>query len=419
MARAGTDQDVQRRRVFYIPGYDPFPARRYREFYRKEGAAQSRVSGYTLAIGPRQTEGRYGWHVVSTQDGKTVSTDIEVLGWSDIVRGSMSDSIPGTYAALLRTAWTYVSTGTLRRLMWMRKGPVIAAFYPVGMLVLQLVLALVAGAYVAKAVLWGAGALADLAGWSIAAIAPVLRWPIILLVAFFLVRWFKSIDRRFYAYYLMQDYAFSASLNGRTPEPLSARIAEFRGEFEAALGEGYDEILIVGHSSGAHLAVEMLADHLREAPRRRKGPAVGLLTLGQVIPMVSFLPEADKLRADLAFLSERQEIAWVDVTAPGDGCAFALCDPVAVSGVASRAQIWPLVFSAAFTQTLSPERWEALRWKFFLLHFQYLFAFDRPGDYDYFRITAGPLTLARRFEGKKPSPLRIDVPASKYTSMAV
>jgi hypothetical protein len=133
--------------------------------------------------------------------------------------------------------------------------------------------------------------------------------------------------------------------------------------------------------------------------------------------MVSFLPKADRLRTDLNFLSTRDELAWVDVTAPGDGCTFALCDPVAVSGVAPEGQKWPLVISAAFTQTLSPERWKELRWKFFRLHFQYLCAFDRVGDYDYFRITAGPQTLADRFEGREPSKSRIDVAASKFTSM--
>ena len=35
------DQRVFRRRVFYIPGYDPFHPRRYRELYRKEAAVQA------------------------------------------------------------------------------------------------------------------------------------------------------------------------------------------------------------------------------------------------------------------------------------------------------------------------------------------------------------------------------------------
>jgi hypothetical protein len=111
-------------------------------------------------------------------------------------------------------------------------------------------------------------------------------------------------------------------------------------------------------------------------------------------------------------------VPWVDVTAPGDGCAFALCDPVAVSGVAPVDQIGPLVISAAFTRTLSPERWAELRWRFFRLHFQYLCAFDRPGDYDYFQITGGPLTLSDRFANRAPTPSRITKPVNRFTEMA-
>ena len=76
----------------------------------------------------------------------------------------------------------------------------------------------------------------------------------------------------------------------------------------------------MGHSSGAYLAVSVLADALRmgEIP---EGKRVALLTLGHVVPMVSFLPRAGRLRADLA-VSQRasDRITWVDVTAPGDGC---------------------------------------------------------------------------------------------------
>jgi hypothetical protein len=95
---------------------------------------------------------------------------------------------------------------------------------------------------------------------------------------------------------------------------------------------------------------------------------------------------------------------------------------VAVTGVATGAQRWPLVISAAFSQTLSPARWKALRRRYFRLHFQYLCAFDNlgggAGDYDYFRITAGPLTLAERFRGRKPSASRIATPLSPFRDAA-
>ena len=147
-------------------------------------------------------------------------------------------------------------------------------------------------------------------------------------------------------------------------------------------------------------------------------PSLAFLSLGQVVPMVSFLPNAHRLRADLAYLAARDELTWVDVSAPSDGCAFALCDPVAVSGVAPPDKKWPLVLSAAFTQTLSPSRWSELRWRFFRLHFQYMCAFDRPKDYDYFQITAGSLTLSDRYANRPASKSRIDIAVSKYTSVA-
>lgn len=406
----GTPQDVTRRRVFYIPGYDPIHPRRYRELYRKEGAAQAAISGYALTLSPKRGGGPYGWHVETTIKGQDTRADMEVLVWSDIVRDSMSNTVPATYAQLVRTSWEYIATGALRRLMHLRKGPVIAALYPVGALLIQLAVALLLG--------WAGFALIGLlAPWLglAATVAGLAAWGGI---AYAVLRWFKAKDGKIFAYYLMHDYAFSARYRGANPPALETRMAEFANTIGAALTDEVDEVLVVGHSSGAHLAVSILADLIRAGRVPANGPRLAFLSLGQVVPMVSFLRDAHRLRADLAFLSARDELTWVDVTAPGDGCAFALCDPVGVSGVAPADKRWPLVFSAQFTKSLSPERWKELRWRFFRLHFQYLCAFDRPRDYDYFRITAGPLSLAARYAGRPPSASRIDHAVSKYTSVA-
>ncbi|MEL6957911.1 MAG: hypothetical protein AAGL89_03025 [Pseudomonadota bacterium] len=419
---------VKRRRVFYIPGYDPIHPRRYRELYRTESAIQAEISGYEIGISPKKGE-NYGWQVEARMDQASTTTEIDVLVWSDIVRGSMASSIPATYLQLARTAWTYISSGALRRLMWLRKGPVIAALYPVGMLLLQLAVAIGIGAAVGAAFWWALTYLGFGALWligdgpdldltfvqSMRRVGTIIVW---CYIAMLVLQWFQSKDGKFFAYYLMHDYAYSAHWKGANPPELEERMAEFKNTIAAALREDVDEVLVVGHSSGAHLGVSILADLIRDGGVPLGGPNLAFLSLGQVVPMVSFLPKADRLRADLHFLSTRPELTWVDVTAPGDGCAFALCDPVAVSGVSPDNQRWPLVLSAAFTQTLSPERWKELRWKFFRLHFQYLCAFDQVGDYDYFRITAGPVTLSDRFEGRAPSKSRIDVPASKFTTMA-
>lgn len=392
-----------RRRVFYIPGYDPFHPRRYRELYRKEGAEQARISGYGLELEPRKGRGPYGWQVMGRMAGSTTMAEVEVLVWSDIVQGSMSSSIPATYLQLVRTAWAYVGSGALFRLMRLRKGPMIAALYPIVFLLAQLALACLLA--------WVAGnVVSHFTHW-------LLWYPVFVGLLILQLRWFRARDNKVFAWYLMHDYAYSAQAGGANPPELEARMAEFRARIRAALIGDVDEVLVVGHSSGAHLGVSILADLLREG-LPSDAPVLSFLSLGQVVPMVSFLPRAQRLRADLAYLSAQDRIAWIDVTAPGDGCAFALCDPVAVTGVSPKGKRWPLVISAAFSQTLSPQRQAALKRRYFRLHFQYLCAFDRPGDYDYFQITAGPQTLADRYRGRAPSKSRIETAVNRYTGTA-
>ncbi len=413
---------VATRRVFYIPGYDPIHPRRYRELYRKEGTAQAAISGYDLTLAARSGAGRYGWLATGRIEGGKVCAEIDVLVWSDIVRNSMSQTIGATYLQLVRTAWTYIASGALFRLVRLRKGPVIAALYPVVFLLVQMMIALAVGHWAGKGLAILAAHVplgSESTSFAARFVLTTLAYGVtFVVVAWALLRWFQRKDGRFFAYYLMHDYAYSARYRGAYPPALEARMTEFGDDIAAALTTGVHEVLIVGHSSGAHLAVSVLADLIRAGRVPSDGPVLSFLSLGQVVPMVSFLPAAHRLRADLAYLSQSEALTWIDVTAPGDGCAFALCDPVAVSGVSPPGKRWPLVISAAFTQTLSPERWRGLRWKFFRLHFQYLCAFDRPGDYDYFRITAGPMTLGQRFAGRAPSASRIERPVNKYTGIS-
>lgn len=400
--------EVRRRRVFYIPGYDPVHPRRYRELYRKESAAQAAISGYSVTLRPKQVKGPYGWHLESRIDGADVTADMEVLVWSDIVKGSMDQGVLATYRQMLTTAWIYLSTGALFRVTQLRKGPTVAALYPVLHLVGQFLIALGAA--------WGIFIGVD---WLLPGLAGrVFAWGTAGALFAALMQFFKRIDRLILAHYLMHDYAYSARLYGAHPPELEARITQFRATIREALDGDFDEVLVVGHSTGAILGISILSDLIRDGIPA-KHPPLAFLSLGQMVPMLSFLPEAKRLRADLHYLCQRDELTWVDVTAPGDGCAYALCDPVSVTGVAPETgKRWPLVISCAFTQTFSPERWKKMRYKWFRLHFQYMCAFDRPGDYDYFRITAGPLTLATRYRDRPPSKSRIERPTSGYRSMA-
>ena len=180
--------------MIYIPDYDPIPPRRYRELYRTEGAAQAAISGYELALRPREAGGTCGWSVRARIEQAEVEAEVDVLVWSDIVQTSMDRSIPATYLQLVRTAWIYISTGALRRLMRLRKGPVIAALYPVGMLLGQLALSVFAGWLVARVLFWilrlaGLGGLVF--GWVSVGVGVI--------AAVALLRLFKRRDHRLFA----------------------------------------------------------------------------------------------------------------------------------------------------------------------------------------------------------------------------
>jgi hypothetical protein len=174
--------------------------------------------------------------------------------------------------------------------------------------------------------------------------------PAVAAVAFLLVLLERRLDARFNMYWLMRSYAFiRRQVLGRTPE-LEARLdAQAAQVAERLRGAQDDEVLVVGHSSGANNAVQVVARALRLMGGTAQGarPVLSLSTLD--VPGQSPLPDHPKL------LSPR----------------------------------FAEMFDAAGYRSLKKDK--------FRMHFQYLMASERAVDYDYFRITAGARTLGQRF----------------------
>ena len=131
----------------------------------------------------------------------------------------------------------------MRRLARLRKGAVLAALYPVVMLVMQLALAVALGAGMA------AGLWEMVSPW-LAPLGVVVVGGVLVL--------FRRLDSRFFANYLMHDYAFSAQANGAYPAALEARLAVFKQAVVEGLQRDVDEVLVVGHSSEAYLRYRLL-----------------------------------------------------------------------------------------------------------------------------------------------------------------
>ena len=395
---ACADVAVRRRKVFYVSGFDPLGPRRYRELHRSEGALQAQISGYDIRLEgqARAEDGAYRWSTWLRRDGVETRADFEFLGWDDIVRHSIRPSLVYVYGLMFRTFWAYLSSGAIAAMLKLRSGPLIAGLVPAAVMVFYLIYAGLAG-LAGGAVAGALGA----AGWVSAGVA--------LLSALLIMLATRYLEEQMMVYFMVNDLGYTAVAGGEYPAPVSNRLDIFAATIASAMRDpDYDEVLVVGHSSGAQLAVTALARARLLAP----GQPVSLMTLGQSIAMLSFLTRADELRADLARVSDDPLVFWLDVTAMGDGACFALTDPVATCRSRGRVGDSPLILSAAFSQTMDPGEMRRYRWRFMRLHFQYLCAFRRPGDFDYFQITGGAETLRQRFAGRPNSPSMLAEPVA-------
>ena len=395
-ADAKPDQTVWRRRVYFISGFDPNGPRRCYFLYRDEARAQADISGYRIKTS-RMTYEKGApvvrWQAHMQEDGHKSEADIHMLRWDDIARTWMRRSLPSTYLLMIRTLWFYLTTGSYAALSRISALSTSLGLYPVIMMIMY--------ALTATGVGYGVYAAAASLG------APIMGGLLGLIAAYVVMRLTRRIDEATFVYYLLYDFAFTAAHSrGEAPE-IDERINAFADRIATDWrAEDCDELLIIGHSSGSAHAAAVAARLVDAGIGGEGGPKLSLLTLGQNIPMLSFLPGAQQMRDDLRTLGQTDAVEWIDISTPADAVSYSLTDPVSASGIVleGAARKNPRVYSAAFWSTISAEMEAKLRRRYFRIHLQYLCAFDQPKHYDYFRITAGGLRLGQHFEGRRETP---------------
>jgi hypothetical protein len=380
---------VRQRSVFYLSGFDPKGASYYHALYRDEAAKQATqhapLTGQSVQVGKRgrTPEGNATWTLRCEPDG--VDTQFEFLRWDDVVRQHWPKGTPRLWWDVLRTTAFNLRHGALWRMVQRSWPPAFALFMPFVLVLVQMLGAPLLALGVAL-VLWQGG-LALWLGVLVGATVGAGAWWIT-----------RRLEARYAMYWMMRSYAFTRlQALGRAPH-LEQRLDEHAALLVARWREGRDdEILVVGHSTGAVMAVSVLARACALEPGLGgSGPRVALLTLGQWIPLLGLLPQAQRFRDELARLAGTT-LDWLDFSAPPDGCCFALTDPYALCGVAPARPDFPKLLNPRFAEMFDAPAYRVLKRDKFKLHFQYLMASERATDYDYFAITAGGRYLAERF----------------------
>ena len=400
MAEPAHPPTVRRRHVFFIAGFDPKSPRYYHALYRNQARRQAAVSGLNLQVDKERAEPSpvsTAWTVRASaadpaQATGDVHTTIELLQWDDIVRNHWAEGAWPVLRDGARTVFFGLRDGAVQRMYRLFRPPVYATLLPLVVLMLCAALAAGLGLLVAGLLQAGAGAPAPAAAVAGAALAVGLTVAAALAVHRIQFTWLLRLVR----FTHLQSLGRVAGIDDRL-QAFAERIVAVVAAARSGSPEAPDEVLVVGHSVGATLAMGVLSRGLQLDPRL--GEQLSLLSLGHCLPLMTSLSPAQQQRDELQRVAQ-SGIPWLDVSAPIDWAAFPAVDPVAGAGLPPVAPGWhPKLVSPRFHQLFEPASYARLKANRFQVHLQYLMACERPGRYDYFGITAGPQTLQQRFAG--------------------
>lgn len=382
---------VRRRHVIYVQGYDPRGLPEYYRMFRREFRRTCELYGLTGHIGRIENDSERfttHWDVVTGGDGWQVDTRYQFLRWDDIIRKDFDRPPWWKIAHMYRVMLLALFNGVVARIARAHWRFGLFILYPLVLMTVWALLAIAIGVIAAK-LIFAVGESQPVA---------VLAGVIAGISAYSALLWFT--EPRTYLLYLCDDIVATHQFACRRRPDWEERMQQFAVAVADAIRDSdADEVVIVGHSSGSFLAVDVLDRALERDPALGKHRArVRLLTVGANFPIVGFQPRAQWFRDKLQRLALTSDIDWIDYQSRHDIMNFWPFDPVAGHGIVLGARRRnPLVVAISFRDLWRPGNFSRRRWRFFQAHFQFLLANERPGAaYDYYLICCGPIDLMAR-----------------------
>lgn len=381
---------VNHRHVIYVQGYDPRGLAQYYRMFRTELRKSSKLYGLQTSIGrPKSSDdgSMASWSIDTQGAGWQTRTNYDFLRWEDLIQHDLTWPIWRTVLSAMAIYCQLVFRGIITRFWKAHWRFATFISYPYFVLLNEAIWSAIAALVVGK-LMSGFGAPGAL---SLAAAAAVFVAVLSALM--------KYTERRTYMLYLMSDTIFTWQFAHRQRPEWDRRIERFAHHLvEVARSTDAEEIIVVGHSSGSFLGVEILARALEIDPELgRHGPRVVLLTLGGNLPIVGFLPKSDDFHRHLRQLAVEPSVDWVDCQSRKDVMNFYPFHPILGHGIeVGPARHNPTIVPVRFREVIDPARYNRFRWQFFQVHFQFVMANDRPHAYDFYMIVCGPVPLSDR-----------------------
>jgi hypothetical protein len=381
---------VEHRHIIYVQGYDPRGLAQYYRMFRTELRKFSRLYHLNATVGRPQSadDGQTGsWTIDTRSDDWQTHTRYDFLRFEDLIQRDLAAS---TWHTVFRGEWLFwkmIFNGTFARFWKAHWRFAVFIAYPHLMLYWEALGSLLIGFACGK----GLEALGFTGPASMAAAVAAFVAAIYALL--------KFTESRSYLLYLMADMIWTWEFAHRLEPAWDQRVDRFAQYLVDAISDSdAEEIVIVGHSSGSFLGVEILARALKLDPDiGRRGPRVVLLTIGGNLPIVGFHATAQDFRDHLRRLAVEPSIDWIDCQARKDVMNFYPFDPIAGHGIdVGLDRRNPRIVPVRFRDIIDPAHYNLFRWQFFRVHFQFVMANEQPQPYDFFMIVCGPVPLCER-----------------------
>jgi hypothetical protein len=373
---------IARRHVLHVAGYDPVDVVRHHRRFTRELATFAKTWNVTAAVSElTKTAHGVAWMVTTKAPNWSVETTYELFDWRDIVLDDLAQPMGRTLRAAVATFADFIGSGTVGRYFSASHRYALFFLVPLLQLALFAFVALAAGSLIAGAV--------ALTGLVHALATLVLAVPLFWL----LLHW---PGKRWRLHQALHDWIFAREyMYGRRPD-VEQRLDAFAERLiEVSRHGGVDEILIVGHSLGALLAIDLIDRAVKADPAlARHGARLSFLTVGATIPKLTLHPAGERFRACARRISAMPAVDWVEYQSRDDAISFYKFHPVASCRLADYdGKTKPLIRRVQMHDMLSPESCRRDRFRFMRIHYQFVMANEKRAPYDFFMLACGPISV--------------------------
>jgi hypothetical protein len=372
-----TDLITWKRLVFHVGGYDPVTPERMRARFVRELRRFERTWSVNASVSESEIDGdKTAWDIETSGPNWRVHTRFQFVRWDDVMdtvhRRPMWQRIP---LGLLSFA-DFIAGGALWGYMRMNWRYALFFVYPLLIFTLLAAAASLTGSLAVR--LSGSATLGVVAG------------------AAALIALIQSLGRLFQLPQLFDDWIFARAYVHRDDPVLKERFDRLAQELTtAARSSDFDEVLVIGHSLGAVLSVDLLDRALKVEPAfSRRGTRVAFLSVGSSILKIALHRGAERLHAALNRVASAPGLFWAEYQALTDPMNFYKTNPMVALGPAASGG--PLIRVVYFRQMLDPVAYRRIRRNFYRVHNQFISGNDRRAAYDYYMLLCGPLSIEQQ-----------------------